>query len=804
MNVQVSKSFADVFSIDTENPTVISVTPIPSTITDADIGTGKFKLDIVFSEPMKTTVYPDLAFTPDLATLDTIENASYSWSSSTKCVVTYDVKDTGKNIVGIDVLVENAQDENMNIHVSSTNLDKFNIDTLEPTPTSITITLVDVDFNDIANIGDNIRVEVDMTGQPDTQTVTADLGAYGGSETESLTKINDNWRVDFTIVDGPNGIDVPAYHDNSKVTATATDDVGNTDTITSDSLDKPVDSLAPEPPTEVTATAIAGGKIRLDWISSASPDVVSYNIYRDNESPATTLVATGVTGTMWTEPDPLIDGETYYYRMKSVDDANNIGDYSNEDSATAVFPAAVDVSATYSASMSLSLSANEVAWPEPGVFSYWSSPEKALASDNQYAFITLALFEEEIPPEVTGMILYFENAPEELSGCDITSVKLKVEQKIISDFVFATDDYWLFILGAEMPELIGEPEDPWLYLEEELLPEELFIFSPGTETETILSYDITEIVDFCASEEFEGDWWLYTKYMSLCVFSMTEETPTGEWYIDHVWIEVNYVYEVGDHSITVPVGGQATITAYVTDMFGDPVPDETEVHFETDLGTVYPVSDLTVEGSASTTLSSTDVGTATVTATSDDAEGSCTVTFVVDTLLDIELSPGWNLISVPRELENSAIENVFYGITTVERVYTYQDGDWYAAFYDDDEWTYLGDYELTEIVDGMGYWVYASAPTTLTLTLKPLEYVATPPEYPLPTGWSLIGYTSLPLDPQMPVEVYLTSVEGIWKTLYRYDPAVDYELAKPSYGFTYVEIGRGYWIYLTADGVLVP
>jgi len=140
--------------------------------------------------------------------------------------------------------------------------------------------------------------------------------------------MSDVWRVDFTIVDSPTGIDVGADDPASEVTATATDDADNTDTITSDPLDKAVDSLAPDPPPFIAATAVPEGKIRLDWIASASPDLAYYNIYRDTAPDPTTLVAEGVTGTTWTEPDPLEDGVEYYYRMKSVDDADNIGDYS--------------------------------------------------------------------------------------------------------------------------------------------------------------------------------------------------------------------------------------------------------------------------------------------------------------------------------------------------------------------------------------------------------------------------------------------------------------------------------------------
>jgi hypothetical protein len=106
---------------------VVSVIPSVSPITDANQGAGNFTLTIVYSEPMNTGVNPDIVFTPDVNT--TLENASPSWTDGVTCVVTYDVTDVEVNVVGVDVLVENAQDENTNVQVSSLNENIFSIDT---------------------------------------------------------------------------------------------------------------------------------------------------------------------------------------------------------------------------------------------------------------------------------------------------------------------------------------------------------------------------------------------------------------------------------------------------------------------------------------------------------------------------------------------------------------------------------------------------------------------------------------------------------------------------------------------------
>jgi len=442
-------------------------------------------------------------------------------------------------------------------------------------------------------------------------------------------------------------------------------------------------------------------------------------------------------------------------------------------------PEYIDVWAEYSAPMSLALNANFVFWPEEGAYSEWNSPEKALASDDEYAFIT----NSDGPEEEIFLVLDFEDPPEAVGEYEITSVILHVEQMLIPDFWDMWEDWWVFDIDSD----IGGPTS------------EIMLERQGTNTEQELVIDITEAID-----DIYEVCWEYLSEIYVDIYPASDDSPLAEWYVDNVWIEVNYIYHDEGPSITVPVGGEADVYANVTDGFNNTVPDGTEIHFETDIGTMYPLTDLTVDGIAESTIISTDVGTATVNA-SGSTNGVCYVNFVAHTL-EIELSPGWNLVSVPRELENSTIEAVFDGITSITKVYTYQDGDWAAAFYDGGAWvTPVSLDPIDDVDDGKGYWVYASEPTTVTMQLEPRGYVdGIPPDYPLSAGWTLIGYTSLQLEPEMPVPVYLTNLDGIWQSLYSYSPAVGYDQAKPNYGFENTELSRGYWIYLSEAGVLVP
>ena len=449
------------------------------------------------------------------------------------------------------------------------------------------------------------------------------------------------------------------------------------------------------------------------------------------------------------------------------------------------FPEYIDVWAEYSAPMSITLNANEVAWPMEGIPSEWNSPEEALVSDDEYAFLTKntgSILDKDIT-----LRLNFEAPPEDLDGYKITSVKLKVEQKIISDYYKYTDDTWEFGVG-DKHQLLDWCWDTWIY-------------RPGTVEENTMSIDITY------------EWWLIFPVHKLTWDDLNDiavvikpehdKSQSGEWYIDNVWIEVNYIYEVEGPSITVPVDGEAKVFAEVTDWFNATVPDGTEIHFVTDIGTMFPVTDLTVDGMAMSTIRSTDVGNATVEA-SGSLNGICYVNFVATTL-DIDLSPGWNLVSVPRELENSSIEAVFDGITSITKIYTYQNGNWSGSAYNGTWNELISGHPIEDIEDGIGYWVYTTEPTTVTLSLEPLGYVEViPPDYDLSMGWTMIGYTTLQLEQEMPVPVYLTNLDGIWQSMYNYAPATGYDQAKPDYGFDNTELGRGYWIYLNDVGVLVP
>ncbi len=118
----------------------------------------------------------------------------------------------------------------------------------------------------------------------------------------------------------------------------AQDAAGNIETNTNEASATAYDT-GPPPPTNLTATAIAGGSIRLDWTaSSPETNIVQYNIYRaitsGGQDPNSPLASVSAGTTTYTD-SATADGVTYYYLVRAQDDIGNIETNTNEASATA-------------------------------------------------------------------------------------------------------------------------------------------------------------------------------------------------------------------------------------------------------------------------------------------------------------------------------------------------------------------------------------------------------------------------------------------------------------------------------------
>ncbi len=132
-NVQVSKTDADYVDVDTQNPTVTSVTASDALLSDGDTpGSATFSLTVDFSEAMDTGVAPILTLAPAVGTTLALD-ASSGWADSDTYVARYDTVDANVDVESVTVDVGGARDEVGNAQQDYTPQAEFSIDTQNPT-----------------------------------------------------------------------------------------------------------------------------------------------------------------------------------------------------------------------------------------------------------------------------------------------------------------------------------------------------------------------------------------------------------------------------------------------------------------------------------------------------------------------------------------------------------------------------------------------------------------------------------------------------------------------------------------------
>ena len=186
---------------------------------------------------------------------------------------------------------------------------------------------------------------------------------------------------------------------------------------------------------------------------------------------------------------------------------------------------------------------------------------------------------------------------------------------------------------------------------------------------------------------------------------------------------------------------------------------------------------------------------------------------------EVQLSPGWNLISLPGTPERPALADVVPSRGFVTPVLSYQDGDWRTAILDEGVWRG----RLEEVVGGYGYWMFSIAPETITVDIPDQERREKLPSVPVTHGWNLLGVIDLfrneqgePPGPEDggggEADHYFATIP--WVMAYTFDTprnrwvrliprgeetgtADDPELPE-------IVNGRGYWVWSEEPSTLVP
>jgi len=191
-----------------------------------------------------------------------------------------------------------------------------------------------------------------------------------------------------------------------------------------------------------------------------------------------------------------------------------------------------------------------------------------------------------------------------------------------------------------------------------------------------------------------------------------------------------------------------------------------------------------------------------------------TVSFTVTarSAYKVALIAGWNLVSLPGDPADGTLATVLSS-ARVTQVLTYDaddaSGPWLVATRGTDG-TWSSASTIATIDSSHAYWINTTGGETVSslLNLVAVGSGESLPTVKVAAGWNLVPVIDLrqrTAGTSIPVNDYLTSIS--WKVAYTYDPS------DTTFGpwvrilpgnTAHVKTGKGYWVWATAGGTLVP
>ena len=241
-------------------------------------------------------------------------------------------------------------------------------------------------------------------------------------------------------------------------------------------------------------------------------------------------------------------------------------------------------------------------------------------------------------------------------------------------------------------------------------------------------------------------------------------------------------------TLTMPDGTDQDVTAMFQAGTGD------NIEF------IWAATDLAL-GDYTLTLSATDA------AGNQLVDAASTFT-VAKRTAEVSLRPGWNLISIPGSLapDKRAINDVFTnGSIDIVLTYDARKRNWFRATRQADGT--LGQpgssLELSTVSSRTAYWIHSTGVVTQAVDLLGASSQEPPVSIDLVAGWNLIPVrtTEVGSDP-VDADSYLSGLT--WTRAYGYNNTTQvFESILPGSDATLSE-NKGYWVYLSQAGVLVP
>ncbi len=208
----------------------------------------------------------------------------------------------------------------------------------------------------------------------------------------------------------------------------------------------------------------------------------------------------------------------------------------------------------------------------------------------------------------------------------------------------------------------------------------------------------------------------------------------------------------------------------------------------------------------------------------NEAEGEFAFSVLARGAYELQVSPGWNLVSVPGTPADPSLNAVIPPGAGVSAVMSYQDNNWLTAAVNEDG-SWQG--SLTQIEAGYGYWVFATSFATIAPLIPENDPTSVPPTVRVTHGWNLLGVVDLFQNApgKAPgangggsgeADEYFTSID--WRVAYTFDPQyhrwvrISPEDDKNDDGSSTTDDdeppeivnGLGYWVWSTGPGTLVP
>ena len=199
----------------------------------------------------------------------------------------------------------------------------------------------------------------------------------------------------------------------------------------------------------------------------------------------------------------------------------------------------------------------------------------------------------------------------------------------------------------------------------------------------------------------------------------------------------------------------------------------------------------------------------------NEAEGEFAFSVVARGAYEIDISPGWNLVSVPGTPADPSLSAVIPPGSGISAVMSYQESNWLtAAVGEDGSWRG----SLAEIEAGYGYWVFATSFATVAPLIPEPEPTSVPPTVRVRSGWNLLGVVDLlqnaagkapgPGDGNGEADSYFGSID--WRVAYTFEgqyhrwvriaPKDEEKDGDPPE----IVNGKGYWVWSAEPGTLVP